>query len=226
VEEVTAMTTGVKGALKPHLGCGSFVVPGWENVDKSWGVTLARIPAARRVLARMRILTDEQARAAFPEGIVRADVRHGLPYPDGSVIAVYSSHMIEHMTRWQGFEMLRECHRVLAPGGVLRLATPDLRELIDEYVRGESPKGPTPADSFVKQLETFREEPGSLAQRLVRRLLTAPHQWLYDEQSLVQLLDDAGFVDARRREFLDSAIDDAAALERRPGSLFVEGRRP
>ena len=116
--------------------------------------------------------------------------------------------------------------RVLAPGGLLRLATPDLRELIDEYVRGESPKGPTPADSFVKQLETFREEPGSVAQRLVRRLLTAPHQWLYDEQSLVQLLDDAGFVDVRRRKFLDSGIDDTAALERRPGSLFVEGRRP
>jgi predicted SAM-dependent methyltransferase len=220
-----AVTGGERG-LKLHLGCGSFVAPGWENIDKSWGVTLARIPGARRALARLRVLTPEQASAVFPAGIVRADVRKGLPYATGAAVAVYSSHMVEHMSRWQALAMLRDCHRVLAPGGVVRLATPDLRALVDEYVRGETRRGATAGDSFMQQLETYRDEPGSVAQQLVRRFLTAPHQWIYDERSLVRLFEEAGFVDVRRRGFHDSDIEGIEALEKREESLFVEGRRP
>jgi len=220
-----AVTSGEQ-TLKLHLGCGSFVAPGWENIDKSWGVTLSRIPGARAALARLRVLTPEQAAAVFPAGIVRADVRKGLPYGAGAAVAVYSSHMIEHMSRWQGLALLRECHRVLAPGGRVRLATPDLRALVDEYTRGETRRGVTAGDSFMQQLETHRDEPGSVAQRLVRRFLTAPHQWVYDEHSLMRLLEEAGFADARRRGFRDSDIEGIDVVEQREESLFVEGRRP
>src|SRR6266540_127352 len=85
--------------LKLHLGCGSTVVPGWENIDKSPTVTLARVPGARRALRAARVLTAEQANAVFPRGIVHVDVRRGLPYPDGAARYVYSSHMIEHVAR-------------------------------------------------------------------------------------------------------------------------------
>jgi predicted SAM-dependent methyltransferase len=215
-----------RAGLRLHLGCGSFVAPGWENVDKSWGVVLRRVPGARRTLALLGILTEEQATAQFPEGIVRADVRRGLPYEDGSATAVYTSHMIEHLSRPQALRLLRECRRVLRPGGVLRVATPDLRELVNEYLADDEAAGPTPADSFMKQLETFREPEAGLAQRLISRFVTAPHQWLYDERSLIHLIEESGFVDATRRAHLDSAIEDIDTIERRPGSLVVEARRP
>ena len=191
----------------------------------SWGVLLAKVPRVKRLLARAGVLTVAQAEASFPSGIQRVDVRRGLPFADGSTSYIYSSHMIEHMSRWQGVEFVRECRRVLAPGGVLRLATPDLALSIDEYVRREAPYGPTPADSFVEQLATFREAQGTRAQRLVRRLVTAPHQWLYDGESLAHLMAEGGLVDPRVRDFRAGDVPDLEWLEIRPGSLFVEARR-
>jgi len=215
----------VATGLKLHLGCGSTVVPGWENLDKSWNVYLARAPRLRRTLARLRVLTDEQANARFPRGVVRADTRRGLDYPDGSAQYVYASHLIEHMSRWQGLALLRECHRVLTPGGVIRLATPDLALAIGEYTRGEAPYGLTPGDSFMQQLETHRDVEGTLAQRLIRKFVFAAHQWIYDADSLSLLLQEAGFLASTVREYREGLVPDLELLEHRPGSLFIESVR-
>lgn len=180
--------------LRLHLGCGSTVVPGWENIDKS---PTARVPPQlRTVLRRVGLLSEQQAAADFPAGIVHADVRQGLSYDGGTVAFVYSSHMIEHLARWQALELLRECRRVLKPGGVVRIATPDLAELVAAYVRGEARSGPTPADSFMEELLTFRERRDSRIRSALRRLFTAPHQWLYDASSLLLLFSEAGLPDA------------------------------
>ena len=214
------------GELKLHLGCGSTVVPGWENIDKSPSIVLARVPALRRALAAARVLTPEQANADFPSGIVRADVRRGLPYEEATVRYIYSSHMIEHMPRWQGLALVKECRRVLEPGGVLRLATPDLAQVVDAYRNGVKGDAATAADAFMGGLGTFMEQPGPRVQRLLQRLFVAPHQWLYDEQSLTLLLEEAGFVETGVRGFLDSTLPDIALLEHREHSLFVEATRP
>jgi 2-polyprenyl-3-methyl-5-hydroxy-6-metoxy-1,4-benzoquinol methylase len=56
-----------------------------------------------------------------------ADVRHGdvtrLPWPEGSFDRVLSGDVIEHLDPADGEAMLREAHRVLAPGGMLVLHT-------------------------------------------------------------------------------------------------------
>lgn len=207
--------------MKLHLGCGSTVVPGWQNIDKSPSIVLARIPGLRPTLARIGLISRAQQEAVFPPGIIRADVRRGLSYPDASAEFVYSSHMIEHLARWQGLAFLRECFRVLRPGGRVRLATPDLAELVDEYTQEGD------ADAFMDRVGHFVEQPGSPTRGLLRRLFTgAAHQWLYDEASLRRLLEEAGFVDVERRAFRDSELPDIALLEDRDGSLFVEARRP
>jgi predicted SAM-dependent methyltransferase len=212
-------------ALRLHLGCGSTVVPGWENVDKSPSITLARFPRLRRGLAAARVLTSEQASAVFPSGIVRADVRRGLPYPARSARCVYSSHMIEHMARWQGLALVRECARVLEPGGILRLATPDLADLVDAYRRACGGDDSAAADTLMSGLGTFAERPGPRIATILQRVFTAPHQWLYDDASLTQLLHEGGFVDVQRRSFRDSEMPDIELLEHRAQSLFVEARR-
>jgi hypothetical protein len=78
----------------------------------------------------------------------------------------------------------------------------------------------------MSQLETFREIEGSVAQRLIRRFVFAPHQWLYDAESLAALLREAGFPDPAVREYRDGELPDLDRLENRPGSLFMEARRP
>lgn len=47
----------------------------------------------------------------------------GLPFPTGSIESIISHHCMEHLG--EGFiPLIDECHRVLKPGGVLRVITP------------------------------------------------------------------------------------------------------
>jgi predicted SAM-dependent methyltransferase len=189
-------------------------------------VLLARVPGLRPVLAAARVLNADQAGAVFPPGIVHADVRGGLTYPDASAAYVYSSHMIEHMARWQGLALVRECFRVLAPGGMLRFATPDLAQVIERYRQGRSRADEPAADTLMGGLGHFVEQPGPKLAAILRRLFTAPHQWLYDGESLTLLLREAGFADVTTRGFRESSLPDIELLEERRDSLFVEARRP
>jgi predicted SAM-dependent methyltransferase len=48
-------------------------------------------------------------------------------FADGTFAEVYASHVLEHFDYKEGLvAALREWHRVLAPGGVLRLSVPDI----------------------------------------------------------------------------------------------------
>ena len=53
----------------------------------------------------------------------------GLPFPDGSFEVVVSSQVLEHVKDYMKF--LREVARVLAPGGVALVATPNRKMMID-----------------------------------------------------------------------------------------------
>jgi len=71
-----------------------------------------------------------------PETDVRRDVTSaGLPFPDGSMNGVYSSHCIEHMTDPDARGFLKEAYRCLGAGGLLRIVCPDMDLLFDAYDR-------------------------------------------------------------------------------------------
>ena len=53
-----------------------------------------------------------------------------LPFPDGSVDEVRASHVLEHLTFREASEALRDWFRVLKPGGVIRVAVPDVRKCL------------------------------------------------------------------------------------------------
>jgi SAM-dependent methyltransferase len=55
------------------------------------------------------------------------DITQRLPFADSSIDRIFCEHTIEHVTQQQGVEFLRECFRVLRPGGVLRLSFPAVR---------------------------------------------------------------------------------------------------
>jgi SAM-dependent methyltransferase len=68
-------------------------------------------------------LTVAHVRARYP----RVDVRHGnlaaLPLLDGSVDVVVNFQVIEHL--WDQPQFVAECLRVLRPGGLLLMSTPN-----------------------------------------------------------------------------------------------------
>jgi predicted SAM-dependent methyltransferase len=48
-----------------------------------------------------------------------------LPFESSSLAFVYSEHFLEHLFLDEALSLLKECHRVLGPGGVIRTVVPD-----------------------------------------------------------------------------------------------------
>jgi SAM-dependent methyltransferase len=207
-------------SLRLHLGCGPVTPRGWLNVDASLGARLAKLPWLCGALARLAGLRIEWSREIFVQ-----DLRRPFPWADDSAEVIYSSHTLEHLTRDEGRRFLAECHRVLAPGGVLRIVVPDLAAILAEY-----DKGAFPAVDLVDRLGVGFEEPGdSVWKRRLAPLFRHPHRCMYDAESLVAELGRAGFPDARVHPPNLSRIRELAEVElpdRAHGSLIVECMKP
>lgn len=164
------------GHTRLHLGCGRNVIAGWANVDAEGG-----------------------------EGVIAWDLRRPLPAADASFDYVFSEHFIEHVTRDEALRLLRECMRVLKPGGVLRTTTPDLRKLVAEYLAG--------------RLDEWRNVewlPATPCRLLNEGMRSWGHQFVYDEPELRLLLAEAGFADVERVAWRESGRPALRALECRP----------
>ncbi len=98
------------GPVRLHLGCGQdHYMPGWINVD------------ANAFTAKVDLWVD---------------LRNPLPFPENSVDAVYSHHVVEHLADIENH--LKDVHRVLKPGGVYRIAGPDGDAAIRKFVEGDA----------------------------------------------------------------------------------------
>lgn len=217
----------MNGLVRLNVGCGKTVLDGWVNIDKSPSVFLSAFPRLRKGLHRIRVLAPEQAEG-FPRGVTYANVTKRVPADDESVDYVYCSHMIEHLSRWEGLSFVRECRRVLKPGGVLRLATPDLSLLVEDYLSGTSPfrdGGLTPADAFCAEYRAYSNVQANPVKALVRKLVSGDsHQWLYDQASVEALLREGGFTEVTHCQYRHGLTPDLGLVEHRDRGLFVEAR--
>lgn len=89
-----------------NIGCGKIVHSAWLNIDLESASPL----------------------------VISHDIRHGLPFESESVDACYTSHMIEHLTHDAACNLLKECRRVLKPGGVIRVVVPDMEAIVRAYL--------------------------------------------------------------------------------------------
>jgi predicted SAM-dependent methyltransferase len=170
-----------------HLGCGPHVLDGWANLDIGGGT-----------------------------GVTPFDLTSRLPFASASVDRVYTEHFIEHVSRDQAASVLAGCARILRPGGVLRISTPDLRMLVDEYLAGRTGEWTDQGWS-----------PATPCQMLNEGLRLWGHRFVWDETELTNALLDAGFSDVTRVAWRESTHPDLADLESRSshGDLIVEAVR-
>jgi predicted SAM-dependent methyltransferase len=204
------------GEKKLQIGCGRRILDGWLNADF--------YPKTRNIL--------------------HLDATHRLPFDDGTFDYVFTEHMIEHVDFPQGQELIRESFRVLVPGGILRISTPDLAFLIDIYRREEPPS----RERSSLQTEFLRE---FLRTEIKNRKLHAPidfdaflinkfvrawgHEFIYDEKTLRYAMEASGLRDVVRCEVLESEHEALRGLEhvdRKPvghlalESLVLEAAKP
>ena len=210
-----------------QIGCGQSPIAGWLNYDNSPSIRLAKLPQPLIKFGGKLKLLDSHSIAYVSfcraNGIRHCDATRHIPWPDGSVEAIYSSHMIEHLDRKDADMFLREARRVLRPGGVIRLSTPGLKNLVAAY--GSQGDG----DHFIESLFTCVDRPRSLLARL-RDAFTGPrhHLWLYDEDSLCALLARNGFRNAKALSPGTTTLQQPGALnlwERMAESIYVEASR-
>jgi SAM-dependent methyltransferase len=93
--------------MKLNFGCGKRFSENWINID---------------------FHSDDRR-------VRRVNLLSGFPYPDNSMDAVYSSHVLEHFRRSEGVYLITEAFRVLRKGGILRIVLPDLEGSCGEYLR-------------------------------------------------------------------------------------------
>ena len=130
------------------------------------------------------------------------DATKPFPFPDQCLDFVFGEHLIEHVSWWGGQRLLRECRRVLRPGGVLRLATPDTARLIDLY-RGEA--GGEGEHYLHWHHDRFTPRMRSHPLVVLNHTMRAwGHSFLYDADLLRSALSDAGFVQITQCEMDES----------------------
>ena len=132
--------------------------------------------------------------------------------------------MIEHLDRSEARAFLAEVRRVLRPGGVVRIAAPDLSLIVSDYVATGD------ADGFVAGIHMGLDRPTGLRGR-VKWAVAGPrhHLWMYDGGSLTRLLRETGFADATVMASGSTRITEPGQLdlrERASESVYVEAVRP
>ena len=203
---------------KVNLGSGPNPISGWTNVDYAIGARLARIPVLGRLVKMSGVFNCD-----WDPSIVIANLAKRFPWADGTISVVYSSHTLEHFSKSEGHAFLSECHRILKPGGIIRIVVPDLDVLVQNYREGN-----LEAEDFVDKLDVLYENQGGFLKRLLCPYIQFPHRCMYDHAALVRVMSGIGF-DAAPRTAFDSDIDDIRNVElenRTIHSVVVEGRKP
>jgi len=164
------------GQRKLHLGCGKNILSGWANIDVDG-----------------------------PDEVVKWDLTRPLPLATGTIDFIFNEHFIEHITRAEAHQLLSECHRLLTLRGVLRISTPSLQKLIDEYLRNRTTEWVDVGWNPATRCQMFNEGMRSWG-----------HQFLYDKDELLGLLRACGFEEIVEVEWRRSQHEALRNLECRP----------
>jgi predicted SAM-dependent methyltransferase len=184
---MTAAPAPQPGVRRLNWGCGGWPVKGWINSD----------------------ITDG-------DGIdLVCDIRDGLPLEDDSIDYAVSIHALPEIPYHDLEPTLHELRRVIRPGGVLRLALPDLERGVEAFRAGDR-------DYFLVPDEDWER----IGSKLVVQLIWYGHsRTLFTRDFIEELLTKSGFSSVDHCEFKQTAspFPEIVALDNREReSLFVE----
>jgi predicted SAM-dependent methyltransferase len=149
---------------KLHIAASNNLLPGWLNTD----ISLSH------------------------KSLVYMDATNQFPFDNNTFDYILAEHMIEHITYAGAQFMLRECFRVMKPGGRIRVATPDLRVLLALH---EREKNPAQREYIEWAVTRFLPEVRECKEvHVINNFFQSwGHQFLYDQETLIQAFSSAGF---------------------------------
>ena len=201
-----------------HCGSARKLYPGWLNSDR-----LHISDTSQR--------TTEPGRIARLDGALyylEHDAADPFPFEAESFTWVFAEHFIEHLPVDAAAAWLREMHRLLRPGGFVRLSTPDLGRYVEGYL---DPSGEFFAEHR-RRLEAlpYFEDTGVPERRawMVNQIFQMwGHAWIYDFDEVRHVALQAGFgpESVRRCGYRSGRAPEVFGLDlpgRSDESLYVE----
>lgn len=167
--------------IKLNLGSGHWKPDGWIHVD----LDLESLPH------------------------VCVNLGAGLPFRDGTADLMHTEDFIDQLELEQARLFLLECHRVLKPGGVIRILTPDLERLARLYL-----EAPDRLKYLWNEHVGVPLHLGTAGEIFNTGMRFAGHTFLYDAETFTRLAADCGFA-ARQVAFQQSEIADLRGLDLR-----------
>jgi predicted SAM-dependent methyltransferase len=178
--------------MRLHIGCGDNYFAGWVHLDMN------------PLLPNVDALWHSS---------------DGLPCATGTCEFIYSEHFLEHLSVAEGQQFLSECYRALRPGGVVRIAMPDLRESVAQYYENRWREQPWLEKYGYAWIQTG-------AEYLNIAMRDWGHQWLYDREELRRRMRDVGFTTIHDCDWGVSAVPELCQREtRRETTLICEATR-
>lgn len=168
---------------KLHIGCGKNIISHWINADIS-------------LKADLIIFLQKK-----------------LPFKNNYLEKIYLEHVLEHVPFKTAVFFLKEAHRTLLHGGIIRIAMPDLDDLVDGYKHNwrQFDWVNWPSHSFIK----------TKAEMINIAFYWWGHRHLYNQEELARALEEAGFSKFKFMEYGQSKFDDLRGLETRPDSKLI-----
>ena len=124
-----------------------------------------------------------------------------LPFADNSIDRIFAEHTIEHVSIQSAYSFFEECHRILVPGGAVRITVPSVVNVFNKK---------TPA--YINFLKAHGWGDGSESSALKAIIFQHGHQTMWTIESLLVCLTNVGFR-AREAELYKSEIPEFNNVE-------------
>ncbi len=127
---------------------------------------------------------------------VTLDATRRFPFGGASFDYVFSEHQMEHIGYDDALKMLRECHRILRPGGKIRIAVPSADRLVELFGPSRTELQNRYIHEKTKLLypNAFKPSP---CFALNAGFMNWGHKFLYDNETLCCVLQNVGFTNVR-----------------------------
>lgn len=148
-----------------------------------------------------------------PDCDIYWDLSKGIPFKDNLIDKIYSSHLLEHFSPNAGRLLLNECYRCIKPGGKITVSVPNARIYINAYVQNKR----LDYEYLSHRPAVHGNAPISMVNYIA--YMDGHHFTLFDEDGLLEVLEEAGFSSVSLREY-DQELD---PHDRRHNSIYAEG---